>query len=182
MISTFNKYRLVTLMFFFLNTPLIFAQTKSEIDEVFVSKDISVLKNFIDKYPESPISEIISNKMVQLFSLKKEDAIQKDKKNNLDNNNYVQKRKNDITAEVLTKLLNPTNPNEQEIALKIVNTSNCDIEVDIKSKNKNYNLKIPTKDYKYTLIEKGNYEITSIVCDKEYYNKSSLVGNFTITY
>jgi hypothetical protein len=169
MISTFNKYRLVTLMFFFLNTPLIFAQTKSEIDEVFVSKDISVLKNFIDKYPESPISEIISNKMVQLFSLKKEDAIQKDKKNNLDNNNYGQKRKNDITAEVLTKLLNPTNPNEQEIALKIVNTSNCD-------------LKIPTKDYKYTLIEKGNYEITSIVCDKEYYNKSSLVGNFTITY
>lgn len=80
MISTFNKYRLVTLMFFFLNTPLIFAQTKSEIDEVFVSKDISVLKNFIDKYPESPISEIISNKMVQLFSLKKRMQYKKIKK------------------------------------------------------------------------------------------------------
>lgn len=70
------------------------------------------------------------------------------------------------TAAMLTHLFNnDTNKNEAYINIK--NRSSCNLIVKISGK-KYYNLTVPAKGQNFILIDKGEYVLTTMVCDAKY--------------
>ncbi|PIF47713.1 hypothetical protein CLU96_4782 [Chryseobacterium sp. 52] len=70
------------------------------------------------------------------------------------------------TAAMLTHLFNnDTNKNEAYINIK--NKSSCNLIVKISGK-KYYNLTVPAKGQNFILIDKGEYVLTTMVCDAKY--------------
>ena len=87
-----------------------------------------------------------------------------------------QKNKNKVTAEVLTFLLNETDPEDTKTASVIENTSNCNIILRLVglSNNKNYNLPIPKHGKNQFVIEKGNYTMKSNICGAKYDSQKNI--------
>lgn len=70
------------------------------------------------------------------------------------------------TAAMLTHLFNnDTNKNDAYINIK--NRSSCNLIVKITGK-KYYNLSVPAKGQNFILIDKGEYVLTTMVCDAKY--------------
>lgn len=70
------------------------------------------------------------------------------------------------TAAMLTHLFNnDTNKNDAYINIK--NRSSCNLIVKISGK-KYYNLTVPAKGQNFILIDKGEYVLTTMVCDAKY--------------
>ena len=82
-------------------------------------------------------------------------------------------KKNVVTAEVLTYLLNNEDPREKNTAAIIENGSGCDIIlrlVGVENK-KIYNLPIAKRTKNKFVIEKGSYTLRANVCDADYYSQ-----------
>ncbi|CAM3041403.1 hypothetical protein DRF59_11950 [Chryseobacterium flavum] len=69
-------------------------------------------------------------------------------------------------AAMLTHLFN-NDINKNEAYVNIKNRSNCNLIVKINGK-KYYNLSVPAKGENFILIEKGEYILTTMVCDAKY--------------
>lgn len=74
--------------------------------------------------------------------------------------------KNKRTAAMLTHMFND-DPMDKEAYINIKNRSNCNLIVKISGK-KYYNLDVPAKSQNYLLVEKGEYILTTMVCDAKY--------------
>lgn len=74
--------------------------------------------------------------------------------------------KNKKTAAMLTHLFN-NDPMDKEAYINIKNRSKCNLIVKISGK-KYYNLDVPASGQNYILIEKGDYVLTTMVCDAKY--------------
>lgn len=70
------------------------------------------------------------------------------------------------TASMLTHLFN-NDPSDKEAYINIRNKSNCRLIVKISGK-KYYNLDVPAKGQNFIMIEKGEYVLTTMVCDAKY--------------
>ncbi|MCU7615379.1 hypothetical protein N0B16_13110 [Chryseobacterium sp. GMJ5] len=70
------------------------------------------------------------------------------------------------TAAMLTHLFN-NDPSDKEAYINIKNKSNCRLIVKISGK-KYYNLDVPAKGQNFILIDKGEYILTTMVCDAKY--------------
>lgn len=70
------------------------------------------------------------------------------------------------TAAMLSRIFN-YDPNEKDAYINIKNKSNCRLIVKISGK-KYYNLDVPAKGQNFVLIEKGDYVLTTMVCDAKY--------------
>lgn len=70
------------------------------------------------------------------------------------------------TASMLSHLFNH-DPSDKEAYINIKNKSNCRLIVKISGK-KYYNLDVPAKGQNYIMIEKGEYVLTTMVCDAKY--------------
>ncbi|MFZ4931905.1 DUF6759 domain-containing protein [Chryseobacterium sp. Mn2064] len=70
------------------------------------------------------------------------------------------------TAAMLTHLFN-NNANKNEAYINIKNQSGCNLVVKISGK-KYYNLSVPAKGQNFILIDKGEYVMTTMVCDAKY--------------
>jgi len=70
------------------------------------------------------------------------------------------------TASMLTHLFNH-DPSDKEAYINIKNKSNCRLIVKISGK-KYYNLDVPAKGQNFLMIEKGEYVLTTMVCDAKY--------------
>ncbi|MCU7618353.1 hypothetical protein NZ698_14225 [Chryseobacterium sp. PBS4-4] len=70
------------------------------------------------------------------------------------------------TASMLTHLFN-NDPSDKEAYVNIKNKSNCRLIVKISGK-KYYNLDVPAKGQNFLMIEKGEYVLTTMVCDAKY--------------
>lgn len=70
------------------------------------------------------------------------------------------------TASMLTHLFN-NDPSDKEAYVNIKNRSNCRLIVKISGK-KYYNLDVPAKGQNFILIDKGEYVLTTMVCDAKY--------------
>ena len=70
------------------------------------------------------------------------------------------------TASMLTHLFN-NDPSDKEAYINIRNKSNCRLIVKISGK-KYYNLDVPAKGQNFLIIEKGDYVLTTMVCDAKY--------------
>ncbi|MDN3691080.1 hypothetical protein QWZ06_01745 [Chryseobacterium tructae] len=73
---------------------------------------------------------------------------------------------NKKTAAMLTHLFN-NDINKNEAYINIKNRSSCNLIVKINGK-KYYNLSVPAKGENFILIDKGEYILTTMVCDAKY--------------
>ncbi|OCA78604.1 hypothetical protein BBH99_07925 [Chryseobacterium contaminans] len=73
---------------------------------------------------------------------------------------------NKKTAAMLTHLFN-NDINKNEAYVNIKNRSSCNLIVKISGK-KYYNLSVPAKGENFILIDKGEYILTTMVCDAKY--------------
>ncbi|RKT00848.1 DUF6759 domain-containing protein [Chryseobacterium defluvii] len=74
--------------------------------------------------------------------------------------------KNKKTAAMLTHIFN-NDPMDKEAYINIKNRSKCNLIVKISGK-KYYNLDVPAKGQNFILIDKGEYILTTMVCDAKY--------------
>lgn len=84
--------------------------------------------------------------------------------------------KKQVTAEVLTYLLNDDDSNDPKTAAVIDNNSSCDIIlrlVEIQG-NRIYNLPIPKHSKNQFVIYKGNYTMKTNVCAAKYYSQKQI--------
>ena len=84
--------------------------------------------------------------------------------------------KKQVTAVVLTYLLNDDDSNDPKTAAVIDNNSNCNIIlrlVEIKG-NRIYNLPIPKHSKNQFVIYKGSYTMKSNVCAAKYYSQKQI--------
>ena len=70
------------------------------------------------------------------------------------------------TASMLTHLFN-YDPNDKEAYINIKNKSKCRLVVKINGK-KYYNLDVPANGQNFVMVEKGEYVLTTMVCDAKY--------------
>lgn len=84
--------------------------------------------------------------------------------------------KKKVNAEVLTFLLNDSDPKEKSTAVVIENISNCNIIVRMVNVNGNqiYNLPIPRNGKNQFVIEKGSYTLKSKICGANYYSQKNI--------
>lgn len=84
--------------------------------------------------------------------------------------------KKQVTAEVLTYLLNETEPQEKRTAAVIENTSNCNIILRLVGTQNNqiYNLPIARNSKNQFVILKGNYTLKSNICGANYYSQKNI--------
>jgi hypothetical protein len=73
---------------------------------------------------------------------------------------------NKRTAAMLTHLFN-NDPMDKEAYINIKNRSKCNLIVKINGK-KYYNLDVPANGQNFLLVEKGEYILTTMVCDAKY--------------
>lgn len=73
---------------------------------------------------------------------------------------------NKKTAAMLTHLFN-NDPMDKEAYINIKNRSKCNLIVKINGK-KYYNLDVPAKGQNFVMVEKGEYILTTMVCDAKY--------------
>lgn len=70
------------------------------------------------------------------------------------------------TAALLTHMLN-NDPSEKEAYINIKNRSKCNLIVKISGK-RYYNLDVPANGENYLMVDKGEYVLTTMVCDAKY--------------
>ena len=87
--------------------------------------------------------------------------------------------KNKRTADLLTHMFS-NDPNSKEAYVQIVNKSKCNLIVKISGK-KFYNLTVPANNQNFILLDKGNYTLTSSICDAKYSSSKSIKGDISIT-
>jgi len=70
------------------------------------------------------------------------------------------------TAALLTHLFN-NDISDKEAYVNVKNKSKCNMEMKINGK-KNYNLIIPARSENYVMVDKGDYQLSTKVCDSPY--------------
>ncbi len=86
---------------------------------------------------------------------------------------------NKRTAAMLTHLFS-TDPNNTEAYINIRNKSKCNLIVKFSGK-KYYNLDVPANGQNFILIDKGNYVLTTMVCDAKYSSVKKISKDIEIT-
>lgn len=79
-------------------------------------------------------------------------------------------------TEVVLQTLMETSKNKKEAVIIVENTSKCNIIFRI-SGQKNYNLPIPALSKGSILVEKGNYQLQSKLCDAQYLSQKAIKDN-----
>ena len=84
--------------------------------------------------------------------------------------------KKQVTAEVLTYLLNDDDSNDPKTAAVIDNLSGCNIIVRLVAVKGNqiYNLPVPKNSKNQFVIYKGNYTMKTNVCAAKYYSQKQI--------
>lgn len=171
-----------------------FAQSKYTVAQVEKSTDPQVIANFIKFNPTHPktpefkrklLAAINNNKpaaqqasvakpTVKPISTEKlKTAIKKDVAK--DGRNDKHKR----TADLLNHMFN-SDPSSRTAYVQIVNKSKCNLIVKI-SGRKFYNLDVPAHNQNFILIDKGNYTLTTSVCDAKYSSVKNISKDIVVT-
>lgn len=85
---------------------------------------------------------------------------------------------NKKTAAMLTHLFN-NDPMDKEAYINIKNRSKCRLIVKINGK-KYYNLDVPANGQNFLLVEKGEYVLTTMVCDAKYSSLKKITKDIEI--
>lgn len=153
-----------------------------------MSNDPKVIATFIKANPDHPKTETLKAKLYQLIS-PADDPEAKPKVEALSKGKLVSAVKRDIrdgvndknkqTAEVLTHLFN-NDVNKKQAYVQIVNRSKCNLVVKFSGK-KFYNLDVKAMNKNFILVDKGNYKLTTMVCDAKYDTAKGINKDITIS-
>lgn len=173
---------------------LVFAQSKYTVAQVEKSNDPQVIANFIKYNPNHPRSGEFRQKLIAIVNnnrtptskantakpavkpintAKLENAVKRDVAK--DGKNDKHKR----TADLLNHLFN-SDPKSRTAYVQIVNRSKCNLIVKLNGK-KFYNLDVPASNQNFILVEKGNYTLTTMVCDAKYSSTKNIGKDIVIT-
>lgn len=91
--------------------------------------------------------------------------------------------KKQVNAQVLTYLLNDSDPKETHTAASIENTSRCNMILRMVgiSGGEIYNLPIQANSKNQFVIKKGNYTLKSSICGANYYSQKNVVEPLILT-
>lgn len=70
--------------------------------------------------------------------------------------------------------------NKKEAILLVQNNSDCNMILRIQGKDVFYNLAVPAKGENSIVMNKGEYELTSNICDSQYVSKKELKKNLMV--
>lgn len=196
----FKSLKIITLMkkyfyiLFLLVSVFSYAQSKYTVTQVENSTDPQVIANFIKYNPNHPktpefkrklVAVINNNKPASQKSASAKPSVQPISTSKLKNDikKDVAKDgvndKNKRTAELLTHLFN-TDPNSKVAYIQIVNRSKCNLIVKISGK-RFYNLDVPAKNQNFIMVDKGTYNLTTMVCDAKYTSTKNVKQDIVVT-
>ena len=179
-----NKLLLLILLVF---STFLFSQTSQELDKAMLSKDPSVIAEFIKKYPNNKNTAFLQRKLNSMAgsgNAAAKPSIQPLNTEKLEKQVEKSEAKGEPdakakrTAEVLTHLFN-TAPNKKEAYVLIRNKSECNLIVKFEGK-KFYNLDVPKMGENYILVQKGTYRITTMICNAQYASVKNVTQDIEI--
>lgn len=163
------------LILFFSVSIIGFGQSKAEVTEVMNSNDTKLIASFIKKYPKHPRVFSLKQRLAMLI-IKREESTGAV----LENKTPIKSERieNSQTADILNYLLNDNSKSEQAYVL-IKNLSKCDISVLFEGK-KTHTLNISSNSLNRILLDKGNYKISSKVCNANYREDKEITKDIEI--
>lgn len=167
-----------------------YAQSKFTVEQVEKSTDPKVIANFIKYNPDHPKTPEFKRKLLATINNDKSPAEQKKFAEPTVKPINTNKLKNEVaktgvsaqgkkTEDLLNHIFSSDSTNK-DAYVQIVNKSKCNLIVKI-SGNKFYNLDVPANNQNFILVEKGNYTLTTLVCDAQYSSTKSINKNMVIT-
>lgn len=164
------------------------SQSKYTEAQVEKSNDPQVIANFVKYNPNNPKTPEFKRKLYALIS-GGNSAVAKPTITPLTKKNLEKEVKRDLkdgtndrnkqTAALLTRIFS-NSPNEKDAYIQIENKSKCNLIVKISGK-KFYNLTIPANNKNFILVDKGNYKLTTSVCDAQYSSIKNVNKDIVIT-
>ena len=179
-----NKLLLLILLVF---STFSFSQTSQELDKAMLSKDPSVIAEFIKKYPNNKNTAFLQRKLNSMAgrgNAAAKPSIQPLNTEKLEKQVEKSEAKGEPdakakrTAEVLTHLFN-NDPNKKDAYVLIRNKSECNLIVKFEGK-KFYNLDVPKMGENYILVQKGTYRITTMICNAQYASVKNVTQDIEI--
>ncbi len=179
-----NKLLLLILLVF---STFLFSQTSQELDKAMLSKDPSVIAEFIKKYPNNKNTAFLQRKLNSMAgsgNAAAKPSIQPLNTEKLEKQVEKSEAKGEPdakakrTAEVLTHLFN-NDPNKKDAYVLIRNKSECNLIVKFEGK-KFYNLDVPKMGENYILVQKGTYRITTMICNAQYASVKNVTQDIEI--
>ena len=179
-----NKLLLLILLVF---STFLFSQTSQELDKAMLSKDPSVIAEFIKKYPNNKNTAFLQRKLNSMAgrgNAAAKPSIQPLNTEKLEKQVEKSEAKGEPdakakrTAEVLTHLFN-NDPNKKDAYVLIRNKSECNLIVKFEGK-KFYNLDVPKMGENYILVQKGTYRITTMICNAQYASVKNITQDLEI--
>lgn len=164
------------LILFFSISIIGLGQSKKEVMDVMNSNDTRVISSFIKKYPNHKSVFSLKRRLASLITKK-----EKYTEVALESKNTIKSEKidNNQTVDILNHLLN-NNSNSQQVYLRFKNLSKCDISVLFEG-NKNYTLNVSSNSLGRILLDKGEYKISSKVCNVNYKENRNIIKDMEIS-
>ncbi len=175
-------------LFFFLVAIFCIAQSKYTVEEVEKTTDPKVVANFVKFNPDHPRTPEFKRKLYVMVAgdtsastasstattSSKTTASSSSSKpvsytgasKSSSSKSSGPSAENKRTADLLTHLFD-NDPNSKDAYIHIFNKSKCNIVMKINGK-KSYTLNVPALKDNYVLLDKGNYTLTSTVCNAKY--------------
>lgn len=161
--------------------------------EALKSDDLKVIAAFVRSHPNDPATPQLKSKLLKMIkpdeqkrssiSASREGAPSSTtfKKNHTKNapHNSSSAKADEETAQILNHLFS-NDASLKNAFLQITNQSNCDITVKLVGRNKNYTLIISKSSKKHILIEKGEYLISSQICDAAFATHKNIQKDITM--
>lgn len=149
-----------------------------------MSNNPQVIAAFIKANPNDPNVRSLRIKLIELVTPAK-DLEAKPKVERLTKSKLRKEVRNDPkggqqTAKVLNHLFNDS-PNKKEAYVQIVNKSKCNLVVKFSGKNNYYNLNVPANNDNFIMINKGQYVVTTGICDAKYSSSKNITKDIAIT-
>lgn len=170
------------------------AQSQYTAAQVEKSTDAKVIANFIKYNPAHPRTPEFRQKLMAVInndrpaaaqaslakpSIKPISTSKLEKAVNRDIEKHGTNEKHKRTADLLNHLFN-TDPSSRTAYIQLVNKSKCNLIVKISGKNF-YNLDVPANNQNFILVDKGNYTITTMVCDAKYSSVKNINKDIVLT-
>ncbi len=168
------------------------------------SKNIAEIENFLKTaHPDDPRRRVLKPKLIALKNLEwtkgKKDAKPMEARPVISEiPNSIMKNSNSAEAEEFKNLIASTSKEHKDKTVKLLNAmfnedisskevillfknqSDCNLVLRIQGKNF-YNMAIPAKGENFIVINKGNYTLTSNVCDVVYSSKKEINKSIFLT-
>jgi hypothetical protein len=171
-----------------------FAQSNITVTQVENSTDLQVIANFIKANPNHPKTPEFKRKLIAVINSdktpKEQGQVAKPNVKPISTEKLKTSIKKDIakdgsndkhkrTADLLNHLFN-TDVSGKTAYVQIINKSKCNLIVKISGK-KFYNLDVPANNQNFVLVEKGNYSLTTSVCDAKYSSTKNIGKDIVVT-